>query len=303
MHTLLITRPQPQADSWAKALQTQGIAAQALPLLQINFPAASAALAQAWRGLAAYRAVMFVSPAAVEGFFRGRPTDALAWPAATLAATPGPGTAALLQDHLQRLRGVHPLLHEPPKSPEAPEPAMSDVKGRPGDANTSPGPNDIQIICPGPTDETFDSQSLWRHLCHMPWASQHVLIVHGADETVGAARQWLSDQWQALGATVQAIDSYGRGSAIWTPAERQLAQQACLHPRSFAWLLSSSQGLSALHEQLLPAAQLNNCQFSHWQALCTHPRIAESARQRGWGHIQTCQPTLEAVARARRLDP
>ena len=96
---VLVTRPQAQAAEWVARLQALGVAAAAVPLLGIDGPADVHAVRRAWAGLAQHRAVMFVSPNAVERFFAAA-TDsgAPAWPAGVLAAGTGPGTqAALLQ--------------------------------------------------------------------------------------------------------------------------------------------------------------------------------------------------------------
>lgn len=145
---LLITRPQPQADAWVAQLQALGLAASAFPLLGIADPADPAPVQAAWqsigRGMDQQRRplvmVMFVSPSAVQRFFAQRPAS-LAWPAAVLAAAPGPGTAqALLQ------AGV----------PEA------------------------ALCCPPPTAEQFDSESLWAVLApRCRWAGSSALVVRG----------------------------------------------------------------------------------------------------------------------------
>jgi uroporphyrinogen-III synthase len=93
---LIVTRPQPQADAWVAALRADGIDACALPLLAIE-PAAPDALAPAWRALHDCALVVFVSPNAVASFFAARPAQA-AWPAGLIAASPGPGSDAALQD-------------------------------------------------------------------------------------------------------------------------------------------------------------------------------------------------------------
>jgi len=48
---LLVTRPQPQADSWVERLRAQGVDAQALPLLAIDAVADTGALQAAWHDL------------------------------------------------------------------------------------------------------------------------------------------------------------------------------------------------------------------------------------------------------------
>lgn len=95
---VLVTRPQPQADEWVERLRAAGVDAQALPLLGIAPADDPAPVDAAWAALAGAAApalVVFVSPNAVASFFDRRPMG-VAWPAKTLAAAPGPGTAAAL---------------------------------------------------------------------------------------------------------------------------------------------------------------------------------------------------------------
>lgn len=93
---LLVTRPQPQADEWVAALRAHGVAAHALPLLQI-VPESDPAATDAWRSLSAHGLVVFVSPGCVQSFFALRPPTA-SWPAGTSAGATGPGTAQALRD-------------------------------------------------------------------------------------------------------------------------------------------------------------------------------------------------------------
>ena len=93
---LLVTRPREQAQEWVARLLEAGVQACAVPLLGIEAAtteAERAALRQAWAQLPACRAVMFVSPNAVSGFFASARAP---WPSHTWAVAPGPGTAAAL---------------------------------------------------------------------------------------------------------------------------------------------------------------------------------------------------------------
>jgi uroporphyrinogen-III synthase len=94
--SVVVTRPQPQADDWVAALHRLGVGAAALPLLGIAGPADEGAVHLAWQQLARQVLVMFVSPSAVERFFALRPTG-LDWPAGVIAAGTGPGTRRALR--------------------------------------------------------------------------------------------------------------------------------------------------------------------------------------------------------------
>lgn len=115
-----------------------GVACDCLPLLDIA-PLDPAPVRQAWEGLGAQSLLMFVSPNAVEHFFAARPAGQR-WPARTLAATVGPGSAqALLR------QGVPPeLLRQPPAD--------------------SP---------------SLDSEHLWPVLSAEDWRGRQVLLVRG----------------------------------------------------------------------------------------------------------------------------
>ena len=93
-HSLLVTRPQPQANEWVDRLRALGVTAQPLPLLRIAPLADDARLSQA---LAAQPdGLVFVSPNAVSQFFANVASD-WTWPSGVFAAGPGPGTAAALR--------------------------------------------------------------------------------------------------------------------------------------------------------------------------------------------------------------
>ncbi len=281
---LLVTRPEPQASAWAEALRQAGVPAQALPLIAITAPPEPHAVSRLWQELGEHpdsttsaaesrpaelrspRALMFVSPAAVEGFFRLRP-EGCTWPQGTLATAPGPGTAQVL------------LL-----------------------AGASAGLSASQIVSPSADAEQFDSEALWPLLAPMNWQGSRVAIVSGGDASGAQGRTWLTHRWRDAGAEVEAVQAYQRGPGNWTPEQARLAQDA-LRDADTTWLLSSSQALDFLLDHHLP--QLGP---THWQGtraanlrlLCTHPRIAEHAAQRGIRHAQRCAPTLASVVQARR---
>ncbi len=138
---VIVTRPQPQADDWARRLGSLGADAIALPLLRIDADAAFApAVQQCWRTLTAGSLVMFVSPNAVVSFFAHRPVG-VSWPCDVLAAATGPGTAAALQGH-----GVPAGL----------------------------------ILSPSADAERFDAECLWADvLSRQAWAGRTVWVVRG----------------------------------------------------------------------------------------------------------------------------
>lgn len=263
---LLVTRPEPQATQWAQQLCEAGVPAQPLPLIAITEPPRPGDVTRLWHELPAHRALMFVSPAAVDGFFRLRP-DGCIWPAATLATAPGPGTAQALLN-----------------------------------AGAAAGLRPEHLVSPAADAEQFDSEALWPMLAPLDWRGTRIAIVSGGDVQGAKGRTWLTERWQEAGATVQAMQAYQRGPGRWDQAQTALATNA-LKEQNATWLLSSSQALDFLLDQHLPSlgpARWQAQQAAQLHLLCTHPRIAEHARERGIQHIERCAPTLTSVVQARR---
>lgn len=278
---MLVTRPQPQADAWAADLRAHELDAVALPLMAIVPPRRPAAVADTWRDLARYRLLVFVSPAAVAGFFQLRP-PATTWPPATLAAAPGPGTASAL-----RAAGV---------------PAG-------------------QIVQPDAEAGQFDSEALWPALqARLPaggWPGGHALIVAGsvaageipgvpaADDSAEqteppAGRTWLAQRIAAAGGQVHKLAAYRRQAANWSDHERALAAAALARPQEHCWLLSSSEAIDHL-QQALTGLLINGSPGGlppGARALATHPRIAASAQAAGFAEVRSCRPVLADVAQA-----
>ena len=136
---VVVTRPAAQAAGWVEQLQERGVAAEALPLIEIAAVEDASPLVEAWRSIAHHRLVVFVSANAVEHFFAVRPEGA-AWPDDVAAGAPGPGTAEAL------LRA-----------------------GCPAGVVVSPAVDAAQ----------FDSEALWERLRGRDWSGARVLVVRG----------------------------------------------------------------------------------------------------------------------------
>ena len=136
---VIVTRPAAQAAEWVARLRARGVDAVALPLMAIEPAADPAPVAAAWARLSAHRLVIFVSPNAAERFFAQRPSEA-AWPVASWAGSPGPGT-------------THALI--------------------------GLGVPEARIIEPATDAAQFDSESLWARLKKYDWQGAAVLIVRG----------------------------------------------------------------------------------------------------------------------------
>lgn len=255
---VIVTRPAREAATWVEGLKQRGLAALALPLIDIHSLPHQPALLSAWSDIDRYHAVMFVSANAVVGFFEAL---ALAQTSATKKIAyskrcwaTGPGTTRALL--------------------EACVPAA-------------------QIDAPASDAPTFDSEALWQRVHQQIQGGEHVLIVRGTDAhhstAQGVGRDWLTRQLQAAGAQVDTVVSYERRCPVWTDEQQQAVQSGL--PGS-TWVLSSSEAIRHL-QSLLPGQRLDMA-----RAVATHPRIAQMAEKAGFGVVITSHPSMDEVARS-----
>ena len=253
MRRAVVTRPAGEAAGWAAALGERGWAVAELPLIEIAAPADDAPLRCARAACRDHDALMFVSAAAVTHFFAGQRWDDSDGAARCWA--PGPATARALLA-----------------------------------AGVPPG----RIDAPARDAEQFDSESLWRQVCSQVGAGHRLLIVRGqtegaGDGTRGNGRDWLAQQCQQRGGTVDWCVAYRRQSPDWSAAQRAQARAAVLD--GSVWLLSSSEAIANLG-RLLPDAD-----WQQARALVTHPRIAEAATRLGFGTTIISRASLPEVLR------
>ena len=216
---MLVVRPRTQALAWVDALAALGVAARALPLIEI-LPAPEPALVEAVfaeiETSTAQPVLAFVSPNAVLGFFeatataRGVDAGALRWPARAWAAATGPGTVTALRE-----RGV---------------PAE-------------------RIAAPAVDAAQFDSEALWSTISAWPWAARPVWIVRG-----NGGRDWLGRQLREAGADVRVVQAYGRAAPTLSEAERALLAEALAEPARWIWMFGSSEAIDHL-AAIAPAAR------------------------------------------------
>jgi len=147
------------------------------------------------------------------------------------------------------------------------------------------------VVSPAADSEQFDSEHLWPLLQGMDWAGQSVVVVGGGEEGQPKGRQWLSEQWVLAGACVRTVVAYERHAPKWQAQHAALAQQAYAQPAAHAWLLSSSQAVAHLTELMgrPPAGAL---------ALCTHPKVAATAKAAGFTRVVDTRPQAADVALA-----
>ena len=263
---LIVTRPAAEAAHWVQTLRDRGWPALALPLINIGEPTSAEARAalQAWRAnWSQVDALLFVSGAAVSHFFA---EGAVARPRGSFNTrfwAPGPGTARQLAQTLGAL-GIAPDRIDSP----------------PADA------------------AQFDSEHLWPVVASQVVAGSRILIVRGSSTDAAAAdgsvpghgRDWLIRQCEDAGARVDGCVAYERRPPVFDDADHALVAQAT--EAGNVWLFSSSEALAALRVAQ-PSAR-----WTEATALVTHPRIAQSARDAGFGRVIESRPSLPDVLRA-----
>jgi uroporphyrinogen-III synthase len=259
----IVTRPGQEADAWAAQIKRNGIEAVALPMIEIVAVPDRSQLAQAWKDLGAYDALMFVSSNAASHFFAARPTEiASPWVSgnkAPRAWVTGPGSRAALL-----AQGV-PAKH---------------------------------IDMPAPTAQSLDSEALWLQVQAQIGAGTRILIVRGdkASEAAdapapgspsGQGRDWLAVQLQGRGAQVDYVVAYARRPPQWTADQRALVMQSLQGQDVWVWSSAEALGnlLSAFPGQTWAGAK----------AVATHTRIAQAARLAGFGKVALAKPGLAAL--------
>ncbi len=255
---VIVTRPERDAQAWVTALAQRGLPAEALPLIRIERLPTSPALQQAWRDIASYAALMFVSGNAVAAFFASNQAPAHIGKARTAIdlianeglryLAPGPGTVAALREM---------------------------------------GLPDARIDAPAPDAGQFDSEALWALVADRDWQGKRVLIVRGrsagAEPAGGAGRDWLARQLSAAGAMPEFLAVYQRSAPLFTSPQRKTMAEAAVD--GSVWLFSSSEAVGHLPQQ----------DWSQARAVATHPRIAEAVRAAGWGVVAESRPALDDI--------
>lgn len=140
------------------------------------------------------------------------------------------------------------------------------------------------IVEPAADAPQFDSESLWQQLETRDWRGAAVLIVRG-----DGGREWLADTLRERGADIAFVAAYRRAAPRLDAAAQSLLDGAIARPADHLWFFSSSEALDHL-AQLRPTTD-----WSASRAIATHPRIAQRARDCGFGDIHASRPTLDAV--------
>lgn len=137
----------------------------------------------------------------------------------------------------------------------------------------------------------FDSEALWQVVAGQVRPGERVLIVRGAEQgRDGTGRDWLAECLLASGVQVQSVIAYLRAAPHFSPEQMTQARRGA--DAGSVWLFSSSQAIAHL-QALLPGQD-----WSKAGAVATHPRIAHTAREAGFGVVCESRPTEEAVTAA-----
>lgn len=254
---VIVTRPGPQAGKWVKALRDAGHEAFALPLIEITPPVDAGAVEGVWQRLADFDALMFVSANAATYFFSLRPTasEPLQWgPSMPRCLATGPGTVAALLK-----------------------------AGVPQSAVDAPAEDATQ----------FDSEALWKVVQGRMAAGNRVLIVRGLTQddgdssegsSAGSGREWFAEQVRNKGGVVEFVVAYQRGAPVLGINALALARVAAAD--GSVWLFSSSEAVNNL------LAVVPGQTWGQARAVASHPRIAQAARDAGFGQVLQSRPAL-----------
>ena len=143
---------------------------------------------------------------------------------------------------------------------------------------------------PPATAAQFDSEALWAVVQPQVQPGHRLLLVRGQSADGRSGRDWLAQQCLAQGGQVHACVAYRRHAPQWDQATTQRVRE--LVRQGAVCLFNSSEALQHL-QQLLPGQS-----WAQSRALVSHPRIAVSARQLGFGEIITHRPALDDLLRA-----
>lgn len=149
------------------------------------------------------------------------------------------------------------------------------------------------IVQPAADAPQFDSESLWQSVRENVRPGERVLIVRGGDaQGRSQGRDWLAEQLTEAGVTVEQVVAYCRTAPIFSAEQKALARQAA--GDGTVWVFSSSEAISNLRK---------SAPGQNWQkarALTTHPRIAQAAREAGFGTVRESRSVMQAVVQALR---
>jgi uroporphyrinogen-III synthase len=270
---VIVTRPRPEVDAWVKQLQDLHFDAVALPLIHIG-PVSdtenSEKIAESWRNLHLYHAVMFVSSNAVRYFY---PSNSM------------PASEIYAYEAIKKIAN------------STAKPRMWATGPGTRGALLAQSVHATRIDSPGADAVQFDSEALWLQVQNQVKPGDKVLIVRGSSvEAAMSGRSWLADRLTAAGVQVDVVVSYQRSAPVFDAAE--LALMARASTDKSVWLFSSSEAVANLQTISLARSQAGHAkiEWSKARAIATHPRIAQAAKDAGFGVVYESRPLLADVA-------
>ena len=255
---VVLTRPDQEARDWEEGLRAAGHEVLPLPLITIGPAPDPSGLVRCWAQLDDFNVVMFVSSNAVRQFFAAGPSSEV------------PGASVAWQ-HLR-------VWATGPGTARALQ-----ARGVPVQ----------QIDMPAADAREFDSEALWQLVRGQVRVGTNVLIVRGvgapeaASTGQGSGRNWLADTARAAGARVEFCVAYQRLKPLFAESQRVAVRQWV--NGDVIWLFSSSEAIANLVDGV------RNADWQKARALCTHARIAKTARTLGFGVVRESRPTLADV--------
>lgn len=145
-----------------------------------------------------------------------------------------------------------------------------------------------QIDAPPADAAQFDSEALWRVVSETVRPGFRLLIVRGTDATsvdaTGAGRDWLSRQVLAQGGSADFLAAYERRAPQFSANALALLQVAAQD--GSVWLFSSSEAVTNL------CRAASGQSWARARAVATHSRIAQTARDCGFGLVCESRPQM-----------
>lgn len=253
---VVVTRPARDASPWVEALRSRGYDAWALPLITVRPVADAAAVQAVWQRWGQWDAALYVSANAVDHFYARN----------TALALDGTAIEAIKTLALAPGPGTRQALLRHGVAPE-------------------------RIVAPPPDSPQFDSEALWGVMQHQVGPGYRLLVVRGT--TAGAAtqegvgRDWFAAQVLARGGSVDHVVVYERAAPQFAPDTAATVVQAASD--GSVWVFSSSEAIANLR------ASVPDLDWARARAICTHPRIAQAAREAGFGVVCESRPAMDSV--------
>lgn len=144
------------------------------------------------------------------------------------------------------------------------------------------------IDAPAADTGQFDSEALWQRVRPQVRPGARLLIVRGGDASGQATgRDWLAREVAEAGGAFDTVAAYRRLAPAFGDAERQIAAEGAAG--SAIWLFSSSEAIGNL------CRAMTGTRWQPARAITTHERIAQAARDAGFGKVRISQPSQAAL--------